>query len=433
MLGARRTLLAASLPAVLALAARPAAAQVGPPQPQVGAPQPAPGTTPPATSAPAPATSAPPPTAPAPASTPAKGPTFTLNGYVEAAYTYAFEKPSNGVVNYRGFDNRHNTFSLQNAVVDASGAIAGLSARIALQVGHTPSTYYNAGSEPTLPGSSGIGPSTPDYWRFIQQAYAGYTAGVAKGLAMEAGIFLSPIGPEGMAAKDDWNYSRSNLFFGLPFYHTGIRATLQVTDRLSTAFWLVNGWNSVVDNNPGKSVIGILGYKIPDRLLFQLLYMGGPERSSSAPEGQPFRHLVDAYLQVDASTALSFLAEADGGMERNRFGLSYWGAGAIYARVHPVSWLYLAARGDRFQEHRGGGTAGTASPIFFPASWVTSGTFTVDGRPHDNVSVRLEYRHDQASSEMYFQGDVKGDGTKVPFVPNSRAQNTLTAAALAWF
>jgi hypothetical protein len=362
---------------------------------------------------------------------PLKTATFSVNGYVETAYTYSFQQPSNGIVNYRGFDDRHNTFTIQNAVVDATGSIVGLSARIALQVGHTPNTYYAA--EPNLPGAAGAGSSTPDYWKFIQQAYAGWNANVAKGLALEAGIFLSPIGPESMAAKDSWNYSRSNLFFGLPFYHTGARATLQVTDRTSFAMWIVNGWNSVVDNNAGKSVISTFTYKIPDRLTLDVLYMGGPERSTSAPEGQPWRHLADAYAQVDVSSVLSFLAEGDVGLEKNRFGTSWWAAAAVYARVHPVSWLYLAARGDRFNEHRGASTEGTASPMFFPASWVSSGTFTVEGRPHDNVSLRLEYRHDQASSDIYFGGAVKGDGVKTPFVPNARAQDTMTGAAMAWF
>jgi hypothetical protein len=433
MIGARRSLLAATwlvLPA--ALVAAPALAQVGPPPPSVGStpgevgpPQSQVGVTPPAP--------IPPPAPPATTSTPVKGPTFSVNGYVETAYTYSLEKPSNGEINYRGFDNRHNTFTLQNAVVDATGSILGLSARVALQVGSTPSTYYAAGSEPTLPGGASIGPSTPDYWRFIQQAYAGWTAPVAKGLQLEAGIFLSPIGPEVMQAKDDWNYSRSNLFFGLPFYHTGARATLQVTDRTSIAFWVVNGWNSVVDNNSGKSIISLLGYKIPDKFQLQLLYMGGPERNENAPEGQPWRHLADAYAQWDVNGALSLLGQADGGMERNDFGLSYWGAAALYARVHPVSWLYLAARGDVFEEHRGSGATGTASPIFFPASWVSSGTFTVDGRPHDNVSLRLEYRRDQAASDVYFSGNVQGNGTTTPYVANSRSQDTITAAAMAWF
>ena len=83
---------------------------------------------------------------------------------------------------------------------------------------------------------------------------------------------------------------------------------------------------------------------------------------------------------------------------------------------------------------RGSGAAGTASPIFFPTTWVSSGTFTVDGRPHDNVSLRLEYRHDQAESDIYYAGNVQGNGTTMtPYVANSRSQDTITAAALAWF
>jgi hypothetical protein len=384
---------------------------------------------------PASTTPAPTPPAPAQASTPFKGPTFTLNGYLETAYTYSVEQPSNGIINYRGFDNRHNTFTIQNAVIDAAGSIVGLSARVALQVGSTPTSYYSA--EPNLPGASGAGASTPDYWRFIQQAYGGYTiASIAKGLTLEGGIFLSPIGPEVMQAKDNWNYSRSNLFFGLPFYHTGARATLQVTDRTAMSFWFVNGWNSVVDNNAGKSLIGTYTYKIPDKLLVQLLYMTGPERPKGAKEGQPNRHLFDAYAQVDITSVVSLLGEVDGGFEKNVFGISAWAAGALYVRVHPVSWLYLAGRGDYFLEHRAteGTPATTADPIFFPAKWVGSGTFTIDGRPHDNVSLRLEYRHDQASDDIYFKGDVsKVAGTAACPHCNAQAQNTITAAGIAWF
>ena len=346
------------------------------------------------------------------------------------AYTYSFQNPSNGIINDRGFDDRHNTFTVQNAVLDASGSIVGLSARVALQIGHTPDTYYL--SEPSLPGTSGAGATSASTWKYVQQAYGGYRIDRA-GLTLEGGIFLSPIGPESMAAKDSWNYSRSNLFFGLPFYHSGIRATLEASASTTLALWLVNGWNSVVDDNQGKSVLAQYTYKIPDRLLFDVIYMTGIERPTGAPEGQPWRHLVDLYAQFDVTKWLSFLTEVDVGVEPTRFGLSYWGAAAIYARVHPVSWLYLAARGDRFAEHRGSGPEGTASSMFFSTPWVSSGTLTVDGRPHENVSLRLEYRHDQAASDIYFGGNVRGDGVKTAYVPNAQAQDTLTAAALAWF
>ena len=116
--------------------------------------------------------------------------------------------------------------------------------RLALQIGHTPQTYYLA--EPNAPGSSGSGSSNGDVWKFIQQANIGYEAPVGKGLLVEAGIFLSPIGPEGIAVKDQWNWSRSNLFFGLPFYHSGARATYTLTDEASVTAHVYNGWNDVV-------------------------------------------------------------------------------------------------------------------------------------------------------------------------------------------
>jgi hypothetical protein len=49
------------------------------------------------------------------------------------------------------------------------------------------------------------------------------------------------------------------------------------------------------------------------------------------------------------------------------------------------------------------------------------------------VSLRVEYRHDQASNEIYYAGDVKGDGTTTPWVPNARAQDTITVGAITWF
>ena len=72
----------------------------------------------------------------------------------------------------------------------------------------------------------------------IAQANVAYKAPLGRGLLIEGGIFLSPVGPEGMAIKDQWNWSRSNLFFGLPFYHTGLKVSYAFTDRLFTNGWL---------------------------------------------------------------------------------------------------------------------------------------------------------------------------------------------------
>ena len=123
-------------------------------------------------------------------------------------------------------------------------------------------------------------------------------------------------------------WSLSNLFYGLPFYHTGARATYEWTDRISTTFSVFNGWNSVVDNNEEKSIQANVTYKVPDKVLVQALYFGGVERTTGSPEGPWWRHQFDLYGQYDATTWLSFVAQSDNGREPNPNGTPRWVAGA---------------------------------------------------------------------------------------------------------
>ena len=356
---------------------------------------------------------------------------LVLTGYVETFWQWNFNEPSNFITNFRGFDNRHNIFSVDNVVLDAAGKFDRVSARLALQVGNTPESYYAA--EPVWHAANGAGPSGPDVWKFIQQANVGYNAPIGRGLQLDAGIFLSPIGPEALAVKDNFNWSRSNLFFGLPFYHTGVRATYPLTDRWSVSAMLCDGWNSVVDNNIQLSVEGMVTYAVPDKVTMNVLYFGGVERPQNAPEGTPWRSLFDANLTWSPTTWFTTIMHGDGGFEPNNFGTSGWTAGAVSFRFQPLSWLYLSARGDAFYEWIASNALGTAAPLFWGGShWVSSQTATIDVRPNANMSVRLEYRHDQSEQPIYFAGNVATDATG-NFITNARAQNTITVGAVAWF
>jgi hypothetical protein len=363
----------------------------------------------------------------APAASP---PPFTVGAYAEAVYQWNFNDPSNGITNYRGFDNRHNTFTLSNVALEGSWDYEGLVGKVALQIGSTPSTYY--ASETVAPGTSGANGSDLELWKYIQQAYVGYRFPFGGGLTTTAGLFLSPIGPESMAVRDNWNWSRSNLFFGLPFYHTGVKASYALSDAWAIALAGYNGWNTVLDNNDEKSISAQLTFTRPDVVL-SVLFFTGVERPPEAPEGRAWRHQLDSHITWHATSWLSLLAHINGGVEPNEFGTSGWIAGALYGRVRMLEELLAAVRFDAFYERVAEGAAGRASPIFWPAPWVSSATATLDFRPHERVSFRLEYRHDQAGAEMFFGGDVSGDGTTEPFVPNRRAQDTLSLGATSWF
>ena len=330
----------------------------------------------------------------------ATGAQLTIGGYVETFWQWNFNDPSNGVTAERAFDNRHDSFTLDNAAIDVLGSKGPVTAHLVLQTGNTPATYYAA--EPA--------------WQHIQQAVLGYTT---HRVLVEAGVFLSPIGPESIPNKDQWNWSRSNLFSGLPYYHAGARATVPVTTHWSVSAQLYNGWNAIENNNRELSPALAATYTVPDRLTWQTLYFGGVERTTGAPEGAPWRHLLDSYASWTITARTSVLAQLDGGFENNRFGTSSWYAGAAYVRQQLAPWLYGAARADYFHETVPGG----AAPIFWAGSrWVSSGTLTLDTRPAETVSVRVEFRHDQSQAPLFYSQRVM-----------TTHQDTFTVGAVAWF
>lgn len=356
------------------------------------------------------------------------GTTLTLGGYVEMFYSVNARLPSNRITNLRGFDNRERTISLSNVALDAAGERGPLSTRLILQVGSTPSTYYLA--EPRLTGSNGANASNAELWKYIQQATLAYTA--ASGLVIDAGLMPSPIGPEVLAVKDNWNWSRSDLFFGLPFYHTGVRASYPLRAGWTATLHAYNGWNSVVDNNAYPSVAVSAAYA-GERVTGQLQYFGGIERDPDAPEGRAWRHLLDAYATFTVSTDVRVMLHGNGGVEPNDVGLSSWLAAAAYAKVQLSPTLYGAFRADHFREWVPAAGGATARAIFWPTDWISSATATLAYQPTDGASLRLELRHDHADSNVFFGGDVAGDGITAPYEPNRRSQQTATLGATAWF
>ncbi len=360
---------------------------------------------------------------------------LTLSGAVEAYYGFNFNEPSNGITNFRGFDNRHNTLQLANVVLEARWDYEDVIGHIALQWGTTPATYYLAEPARSAVGSA-VGDSSLYLWQWLQEANVGYRIGVGNGLSVEAGLFLSPIGPESLAIRNSFNVSRSNLFFGLPFYHAGIRASYPFDRHVTLTLWAINGWNAILDGNEEKSLALQLTWTPADAIIANVTYMSGVERPTGAPERAqaepPWRHMLDANLVAALTSWLGLVAQANGGLEPTAFGLAGWAAGAVALRFEATEWLDVAARGDVFWENVPSNAMGTASPIFWGgAEWVSSGTLTVDLHPEDHLSFRIEYRHDHAASPIYYRGVVSnGPGG---WISNAEAQDTLTFGTTAWF
>ena len=138
---------------------------------------------------------------------------LTLGGWVDAYFGYNFNDPASRTNTLRAFDVRHDSFAIQVAALDIgfegrSGGGTAI-ARLTLQAGDEPEAYYLAS------GSQNSKDALPNYsaFRHLQQAYGGYKLPMpgAEGAALEVdmGLFVSPIGYEGLNAKDYIHFSRS--------------------------------------------------------------------------------------------------------------------------------------------------------------------------------------------------------------------------------
>jgi len=360
---------------------------------------------------------------------------LAVSGYAELFYQWNANRPPSGITNYRGFDTRHNSFTVSNAVLSARYDHSGLSARLAFQVGHTPNTYYLAEPESDASQSpSAVGSSGASTWRFVQQALVGYTIPVGRGLLIEGGVFLSPIGLETLAVKDNWNFSRSHLFFQLPFYHTGLRAEQRLFKAWKLTLGVVNGWNSVVDGNDEKSVYVQTTYDKSGSVSASFLYFTGIERAPAQPS-RDWRHLFDLWMTVQPSSRFEFALHGNAGVEPVADDKAFWLAGAAYVCVHVLPVFHLAARGDVFWERKGVLPSGEPLPIFFAPSdmsWLSSATATVSMDVLPGLLLRLEYRHDHSDGAVFFAKNTASTPMAPPEITQT-SQNTLTAGAVASF
>ena len=82
-------------------------------------------------------------------------------------------------------------------------------------------------------------------------------------------------------------------------------------------------------------------------------------------------------------------------------------------------------RGDYFKES----AADPAAPLFFLSAngtkAVGSGTLTLDLRPTESTSFRIEGRHDVADGDVFFKDVVPSDASGAANVFNAKNQTTL--------
>jgi len=219
---------------------------------------------------------------------------------------------------------------------------------------------------------------------------------------VDFGKFVTPHGAEVIETRDNWNYSRGLLFtWAIPFYHFGMRAKYAFNDKVAVTGFLVNGWNSIVDNNTGKTVGVGVAWNPTKKIGIIQNYMAGPEQVGV---NSNWRQLSDTVVTLAATDRLSLIFNYDYGHDRIA-GLNTpvnWSGVAGYIRYSLGNRNALITRYEYYND-TDGFTTGTAQHL-----QEVTGTF--EHVIAKRLLTRFEYRHDFSNRPTYLKGNVPALG-----------------------
>jgi hypothetical protein len=332
----------------------------------------------------------------------------------EGFYQYNWNKPYDRVNLLRAYDTRANVFGIQQTaiVVESAPKVDDgrrFGARVDLQFGQATETVQGgAANEPR-----------PDVYRHVWQAYGTYVFPVGRGLQTDFGKFASMLGYETNYAKDNSQFSRAYLFNFLPFYHSGLRTSLPVGDKVTLMYMLTNGIQQTEDFNNFKSNHLAAIVKPTGAVTWTVNYYFGQEQPDNAlPDGPDgFFRVFDTYVSYAATPKLGFGFDANYVTNEVNSGdpsTALQGIGA-YARYQASDPAALSVRYERLDDE---GLFGGIDQVLQEV------TLTAEYKFADGFLVRGEFRRDW-SNEAFFttaQPEERRDH-----------QNTFLVGLVWWF
>ncbi len=367
----------------------------------------------------------------------------SISGYVQSSYQYTFgHNGTPGRAGGRQFNNSGSDFSIDQFKLTLESPLAddrfAAGYRVDFLAGKDAERIHSYGLFSSDPNElsrrqARNNPQAVD----LQQAYVAFRVPVGNGLDAKFGKFVSLAGAEAIDAPANWFLSRSYIFsFGEPFTHTGLLLSYRWNDMLDTQLGVVNGWDTVTDNNSGKTWLGRVGVSLLDgNLKNAVTVIGGPEQPS---HNSNYRWIVDDVLTWQTpreNLMLTFNAMAgheddamDSGGFRHRGSFDWWGA-AVAARYQWTPFVTTAVRVEYFSDADGARTDGAEGtrPLIGPLPPPGAGMSTLRGvdyqavtwsvwleRLFPNLTPRFELRWDRAGEAVLRAGpDSDGENTQV--------------------
>ena len=159
------------------------------------------------------------------------------------------------------------------------------------------------------------------------------------------------------------NFSRGFIFgYGVPFTHTGFKASYSFNTRISAALLLTNGCDAVTRLNGGVTVGGQLAAVTSKNTTLTFNFLHGPEQPHNAHDQRGLYELVGVWkviprlsLAFDALYADEDHAASDGSD-------AIWKGLAGYSKYNFTKQFSMAFRGEVFADS-GGSRTGTSQTL----------------------------------------------------------------------
>ena len=340
---------------------------------------------------------------------------ITISGFVDTQYNNNFsqhnQNPSVAAAGagnpLRSFDNNQNTFTVNNVEFDIeklANPEGGAGFRVDMSAGEDMRAVNAANTSAAANSDFGL-----------QQAYVQLVAPLhafdgsdvfGNAIDIKAGRFVTLAGAEVIEGKDNWNISRSFMFgLGIPFTHTGVRATYGLfKNKVTTYFGLNNGWDANVDNNTWKTWEAGWTANPMDKVSFtQAMYFG----AENANQNGHHRFLLTNVASYQATDKLALKAELNVGAQRRivsttttNFDNAQWFGLALYGRYALTDKFGMAYRFELFRDINQARTL--AAGAAFGTSTLWEQTITADYKIYENLLGRVEYRFDKSNETNAF-------------------------------
>lgn len=335
--------------------------------------------------------------------------TTTIGGFVQGSYVGNLSKDTPQTNQLRVYDS-NNGFNLNQAQLHMAKPVGddGYGFNVKFLGGHDAQLIHSTGLGNTVAGGTTVSESFD-----VEEANLTFAIPKVKGLTFTGGKFVTACGVEVIESPLNLMISPGFLFFyGMPFTHTGAKLAYTVNDKLSVMAGVVNGWDNVTDNNPGKTVIWQIAATPFKGVSASVQGSYGPELLANNISKRIHTDIVLGYTGINNLTLnAEYLWSQDsnvGGTPNS--GTTPWQGAGLWAGYTLNNYVNPGARFEIFNDQHnanrlGSGVNQTAKNITVNNKFITS----------KNTFARVEYRHDWSNRAPF----TRDDGSLV------RNQNTI--------